>query len=107
MTDPLPGPAVDSPWAAYGPILTGQIRAVLVVLGTFNITWAQSVTASQIQQVVGAILVIGPMVWSAYQNWSARRNAKEAAIASAEASSRQTQIQGQPVAVVVQPKTSA
>lgn len=97
----------ESPWAAYGPIITGQIRAILILLGTFNITWAQAVTASQIQQIVGVILVVGPMIWSAYQNYKARKNAKEAASASAAASAKATDEAGMPVAVVVQSKVSA
>lgn len=87
-------------WKVYVPILTGFLRAVLAALGAANFTWAQAVSADQIQMIVGVVLMVVAAVWSAWQKIAAVRTARRQAAASAVASAKATIAAGEPVAVV-------
>lgn len=96
----VPPNELPSAWAAYGPILAGVIRAILAAAGAAGFMWAQTVTGDQIEMAVGALLVVGSAVWSAWQKIAAIRAARRLAVAAAVQSAHATAQAGEPVAVI-------
>ena len=94
-------PDVPSAWSAYLPILAGVFRALLAALGAFGVTWANTVTGSQIEMAAGAALMLGAAAWSAWEKVQSLRKSQRESVASAVESARATHQAGVPVAVVV------
>lgn len=77
MSDLLPG--VPASWTPYMPLVGTLVRAALTAVGTWNVAWAQSVTADQMQQIVGVVMVLAALVWSAWQKAQAQKRLDTAA----------------------------
>lgn len=61
------------------------LRAVLLILGTFGVTWAQTVSGSAIEQIAGAVAILVGIVWSLYQKLQQARLDHAGNVASARA----------------------
>jgi hypothetical protein len=66
-------------------IVLAVVRAVLLILGTFGVTWAQTVSGSAIEQVAGAGAILVGIAWSLYQKFQQARLDHLGNVASARA----------------------
>lgn len=76
-------PAMPTAWQAYLPLVTSLVRTLLAVVGSAGFMWAQTVSASQVEMIVGASMVLASAVWSAIQKIQAQRALNVAAANSA------------------------
>lgn len=91
---------LPSAWSAYAPILAGVLRAILAAAGAAGFMWAQTVTGDQIEMAVGAAMILGSAVWSAWQKIQAIRASRRMVVSAAVQSAHATQRAGEPVAVI-------
>jgi len=68
-------------WQAYLPLVTSAVRWLLAVGGGMGLTWAQTVSASEIQMYVSFAMVISSLAWSQWQKLQAQRALRQAAAA--------------------------
>jgi protein-S-isoprenylcysteine O-methyltransferase Ste14 len=66
-------------------IILSIVRAVLLILGTFGVTWAQTVSGSVIEQAAGAGAILVGIAWSLYQKFQQARLDHAGNVASARA----------------------
>ena len=102
MTALPPNVELPSAWAAYAPILAGVARALLAGGGAAGFMWAQTVTGDQIEMAVGAALIVGSAVWSAWQKIAAAREARRLAANAAGVSAELSAERGVPTPVIPQ-----
>lgn len=70
---------IPASWAPWLPIAGSLLRAILAAGGAAGITWAQAVTASQAEQILGALAIALSGLWSVMQKIQANRAIQEAA----------------------------
>jgi hypothetical protein len=51
-------------------IILSIVRAVLLILGTFGVTWAQTVSGSVIEQAAGAGAILVGIAWSCTKSFN-------------------------------------
>lgn len=94
-------------WQPYLPIVTGLVRHLITILGGVGVTWAQTVSGSQIETAVSAGMMAAGLIWSAWQKIDSMRKGQRAAESSAAQSAAATMENAAPTSVVVQAKVSA
>lgn len=70
---------LPSAWAAYLPLVTGLVRAILAAAGGAGFTWALAVNADQIQMAVSGAMILASALWSFWQKLQAMRALRRAA----------------------------
>lgn len=83
MIDPATGnpffSQIPTGWEAYLPILSGMARGALTIAGGAGFTYAQTVSASQIEMAVSAAMAAAGLLWSGWQKIKAVRALRVAA----------------------------
>jgi len=65
-------------WQAYLPLATALARTLLATAGGVGFTWAQAVTADQVQMGVSAAMILAAGLWSLWQKIQAQRALRQA-----------------------------
>jgi hypothetical protein len=92
---------IPSTWLVYKPILGVIVRGIIIAGGVYGWTWAQAVTADQIEMYVGALMAIGGVLYGIYKAVSMNIKSRQAAVASALLTAQATQNSGVASPVVV------
>lgn len=66
-------------WQDYLPLVTSIVRTLLGVAGGVGFTWAQAVSASQVQMAVSAAMILASAAWGVWQKIQAQRALRQAA----------------------------
>lgn len=70
---------IPTGWEAFLPILSGMARGILTIAGGAGFTYAQTVSASQIEMAVSAAMALTGLLWSGWQKIKAVRALRVAA----------------------------
>lgn len=92
---------VHPPNPTYVSIVAAVIRGVLQIASGLGFAWGAFVSGDQVMMIATAAVMVGTLLWSAYQKIQAMRQKERAAIASAVTSAEATVSAGQPVAIAI------
>lgn len=94
-----------APNAAYVQIVAALIRGFIQIVSGLGFGWGVFVSGDQITMAATALVMLGTLLWSAWQKLQAERHKQHAAVASALKSAQATAAAGEPVAIpVLDPK---
>jgi hypothetical protein len=96
---------IPSTWLVYQPILGVIFRGVIIAGGVYGWTWAQAVTADQVNMYVGAAMAVGGVLYGIYRVVLNQIKMRKAALASAVLTAEATHATGVPSPVVVLPSS--
>lgn len=75
---PVPTPLI--PWV---PLITNAARDILKIAGAGGLTWAQTVSDSDLTRAISASLLAVGMAWGYWQKWQTSKALSKAAAAPA------------------------
>jgi hypothetical protein len=91
----------DAPNQAYVAIAAAFVRGLIQIASGVGMGWGAFVSGEQITMIAWGIVMLGTLIWSAYQKLQSARRRERAAIVSAVRSAEATQAAGTPVAIAV------
>lgn len=98
----------EAPNQAYVAIAAAFVRGLLQIASGLGFAWSLGVTGDQVMMAATALVMLGTLLWSAWQKIQSARRREQAAIVSAVRSAEATQQAGTPVAIaVLNPETEA
>lgn len=96
---------IPSTWLVYKPILGVILRGVIIAGGVYGFTWAQAVSADQIEMYVGALMALGGVLYGIFRVVIGQIKAHKAAVATAILTAQATKDSGVATPVVVLPSS--
>lgn len=96
-----PGLLPAAPNATYLSIVAAVIRGLLQIASGLGFGWALAVTGDQVTMVATALVMLGTLLWSAYQKIQAVKRTRDAAALSAHLSADASARAGEPVPIAV------